>query len=101
MWAKKRREHVRGRTAYARLLPVTSHSSQGIPSILARNVVPGILYLNLGRTSRLYTPKLEPIIPLSRLLLNLSFTYLGTNFALKYEVLSYEGIARNYSVSST
>jgi hypothetical protein len=25
MWAKKHREHVRGRTAYARLLPVTSH----------------------------------------------------------------------------
>jgi hypothetical protein len=41
-----------------------------IPYILARNVVPGIAHLNLGRTSRLYTPKLEPIIPLSRLLLN-------------------------------
>jgi hypothetical protein len=43
-----------------------------IPYILARNVVPGISHLNLGRISRLYTPKLEPIIPLSRLSLTLA-----------------------------
>jgi hypothetical protein len=38
----------------------------------------GYSHLNLGRTSRLYTPRLEPIISLSRPLL-------------------YERIARNYS----
>jgi hypothetical protein len=49
--------------------------------ILARNAVPDIPYLNLGRTSRLHTPRFEPIISLSR-------------------PLPYEGIARNYSVNS-
>jgi hypothetical protein len=42
---------------------------------LARNAVPGIPHLNLGRTSRLHMPRLEPIIPLSRPLP--SFTHLG------------------------
>src|SRR6202044_1133150 len=37
----------------------------------------GILYLNLGQTSRLHTPRLKPIIPLNR-------------------PLPYERIARNY-----
>jgi hypothetical protein len=45
--------------------------------ILARNAVPGIPYLDLGRTSRLHPPRLEPIIPLSRPLPNPSFTHLG------------------------
>jgi hypothetical protein len=45
--------------------------------ILARNVVPGIPYLNLGRTSRLHPPRLEPVIPLRRPLPNPSFTHLG------------------------
>jgi hypothetical protein len=39
------------------------------------SVVPGISHLNLGRTSRLYTPKLELIIPLSRLLLNSLYVF--------------------------
>jgi hypothetical protein len=34
--------------------------------ILARNAVPGIPHLNLGRASRLRTPRLEHIIPLNR-----------------------------------
>jgi hypothetical protein len=69
------------------------------PYILARNVVPGISYLNLGRASRLRTPKLEPIILLSQLLLNPRFTYLGTNFALKCEVLPVRGYQESIQLS--
>jgi hypothetical protein len=45
--------------------------------ILTQNAIPGIPYLNLGWTSRLHTPRLEPIIPLSWPFLNSSFTHLG------------------------
>jgi len=45
--------------------------------ILARSAVPGIPRLNLGRTSRLHTLRLEFVIPLSRPLSNPSFTHLG------------------------
>jgi hypothetical protein len=59
----------------------TSHTSVsprlGELRILARNAVPGIPHLNLGETSRLRTPRLEPIVPLSQPLPNPSFKHLG------------------------
>ena len=63
---------VRGTALKIQLSP-----RKGELRILARNAAPGISHLNLGRTSRLHTPRLEPIIPLSRPLPNPSFTHLG------------------------
>jgi len=55
---------------------------------------------NLGRTSRLQTPRLEPIIPLSRPLYNPSFTDLGRLTAELLGVASTKYLSITVSVRS-